>query len=105
MASSSEILQQITALSKQPGFDGNDALRFQALQLSKQLTATLQKPEDAAIELLFLVSHFLLMFFRHSLTCLAVLHSSCSYCSGTWPVSEACRKRIAPVRCRSSGSH
>jgi len=47
------LIQELSQLSNQPGFNTNTEAQAKALSLSKQLTTQLQKPEDAALELAF----------------------------------------------------
>lgn len=49
------LIEELLALSKQPGFDSDAWVQVQALQLSRRISSKLQKPADAAIELCFYV--------------------------------------------------
>ncbi|KAI1502985.1 sterigmatocystin 8-O-methyltransferase [Biscogniauxia marginata] len=47
------IIDALASLSRGPGFGSDERAKVHALQLSRQLISSLQKPEDAAMELCF----------------------------------------------------
>jgi len=55
VSSAITLIDKLSTLSKQSDFSGDENAQAQALVLSKQLSASLQKPADAAIELCFSV--------------------------------------------------
>ena len=49
------LIEELSVLSKRPGFANDSRAQAKALHLSKQISMGLQKPADAAIELAFYV--------------------------------------------------
>lgn len=77
----SNLIDQLSVLSKTAGFPSDIKLQLEALTIARRLIPQLQKPEDAAIELCFFVMYILFHTDQSLIRVLACVHrnSSCGY--------------------------